>query len=625
MNHIFAFIVGIEKYDQLGWNISGPCANAIAIANWLLSIQVPANHIFLFLDAVQDLENEISTLGADGVQVRRCARWDTIDTFWRNELAKGRLADSRLLVYWSGHGFTENDGWRVFICRDYSADRMNNRVFSASSFLRHLRSPEFQCFQEQIFLADVCANYTNLDFDAGKRPPKSVVAAARQVAYFATPEGQYAHEQGRGVFTETALAVLKRFNTWPELKTFGQRMDAAFENVGQTPFRIAVFTDETEIQNHLVGSIAKDAGSTLFHSLWSLFSPIPVPESVYRFHYLRTVSDLGNPGLAKAQGLMGMIHELTSLCDNTSGLMRFLVRLTQEDELKDPVEKWLKLQAADQAHVLANVRQKIKEESRQKILIVEVMVDQRGNIASFQPFLRTQNLVPVPDCRFPSPKVNSWDEFEGKLKSLIEDVRSKHSVDQIHFLADPPLFDRPFHRIFTSDGIPLGENFVVVVRYRERLRNANSVIRKLWNDYAEALRCSKPYEVKLVPVWCPDGKSGQPLSDERGLCYACFAVQPASQGGSANITEEKKRLLKLLRLGAPYLYWPHQAPPCENWDQIIEDQLTAWLKNLKTLDQFPDTFTEGRAYEKDIATQATLLWDDPQFHPFLSPRGIELR
>jgi len=620
MKQIFAFIVGIEKYDQPGWSVSGPCANAIAIANWLLSIQVPANNIFLFLDAVQDLENEISTLGAGGVQMRRCARWDTIDTFWRNELAKERPADSCLLVYWSGHGFTESDGSRVFICRDYSADRMNNRVFSASSFLRHLRSPHFQCFREQIFLADVCADYTGLDFDASKRPPESVVAVIKQFAYFAAPEGQYAYhgEQSRGVFTETALAVLKRFGNWPGLDEFVREMDDAFKNVGQTPFRITVFNDETEIQNRLVGSVAEDTGSPLFQSVWSLFSSIEIPDSVYRPHYLRTVRDLGNPELARAQGLVGMIGELTSLCD-AYGLIQFLVRLAQEKDLAGPVNKWRKSQAADKGNVWASVARKIEEENKQKILIVELMVDERGGIASFEPSLRRQNLTPVPDITFNSQSVKNWDEFGEKLKSLIKELQAKHSVTdfQIHFLADPPLFDCPFHSILTSDGIPLGENFVVVVRYRTRLRNATLELRQWWNDYAEALRCSKPRKVKLVPVWCPSGKSGKPASDQKGLCYARFAVQPAS-------TEEKKCLLKLLHLGVPYLYWLHQAPPSENWDQI-KPRLAAWLKYLETLDQFPGTFMKQRIRGEELATQATLLWDDPQFHPFLSPRGIELR
>jgi hypothetical protein len=631
MNQIFAFIVGIEKYDQPDWDVPGPCANAIAIANWLLSIQVPPKNIFLFVEPAKDCQGSITCLKNQGVLVRS-TDWPTIDKFWRDELPKNRPANSKLLFYWSGHGFAENDGTRVFICRDYTADALYNRVFNGSNFLRHLHSGKFICFAQSIFLADVCAVYSDLKFSADKTEPDSLVKDLKPIACFATPEGQYAKGgDGHGVFTGIVLRVLRQAKSWPEPGAFSRALLEECLSAGHTTFRL-FYEDERQKWDRLAGTVVKDGGNALFNQVAPLLSAIPLPDSVYRPHYLRTVSDLGNPELAKAQGLLGMVRELTSLCD-TYGLMQFLVRLTQEEEYKkltapgkERLDAWLASQAASQAHVWENVNEKIQNESKQKILIVEVMVDERGGIASFEPSLRRQDLSPVPDIRFPPQPVNSWDEFEGKLMSLIEDLRSKHSVTdfQIHFLADPPLFDRPFHRILTADGIPLGENFVVVVRYRERLRNATSVIRKLWNDYAEALRCSKPREVQLVPVWCPTGESGKPSSDQKGLCYACFAVQPASQGGSASITEEKKRLLKLLRLGVPYLYWPHQAPPSENWDQI-KNRLTAWLKNLKTLDQFPDTFTAERIGGEELATQATLLWDDPQFHPFLSPRGIELR
>ena len=52
MNDVFGFLVGIERYDQSGWNLDGPCANAIASAKWLLFIRVPASNIYLFLDIV---------------------------------------------------------------------------------------------------------------------------------------------------------------------------------------------------------------------------------------------------------------------------------------------------------------------------------------------------------------------------------------------------------------------------------------------------------------------------------------------------------------------------------------------------------------------------------------------
>lgn len=49
MNNVYAFIVGIEKYKQPGWDVLGPCANALAIAEWCIASKVPPGNIFLFL------------------------------------------------------------------------------------------------------------------------------------------------------------------------------------------------------------------------------------------------------------------------------------------------------------------------------------------------------------------------------------------------------------------------------------------------------------------------------------------------------------------------------------------------------------------------------------------------
>lgn len=255
MNSVFAFIVGIEKYDQPRWDVVGPCASALAIAKWILSAGVPAQNVFLFLELAQDLDELILQLKAKQVRIRS-AKLDDIDTFWRGQLSNERPANSRLFIYWSGHGFAENDGSRIFICRDYTDAKLRNRVFNASNFLRYLRSDDFQCFSEQIFLADVCGIYSGLEFSADKNPPKKLVKTARQVAWFATPEGQYAKGgEGRGVFSDVVLNVLRQSKDWPKPDLFSKALREAFQNVGQTPFRVSGHDGEGEWQDHLVGSI----------------------------------------------------------------------------------------------------------------------------------------------------------------------------------------------------------------------------------------------------------------------------------------------------------------------------------------------------------------------------------
>lgn len=629
MSDIYGFLVGIERYAQSSaWNLPGPCANAMAIAQWLLDIGVQGGNVFLFLDPLERQNQKISVLEAAGVRVRRDAEFGTIDTFCRTELSRERPAGSRLLVYWSGHGFTENDGTRVFICSDYTADRLNNRVFNGSSFCRHLhRSTDFQCFEEQIFLAEVCASYSGLNFEANKSSPQHVVNAARQVAYFATPEGEYARgENGIGAFTQIAIEVFSKLSHWPNLEKFSQGMDDAFQKSSQKPFRVDEADEFHNRPNRLVGSVAPDSGNTLFQSLWSVLSPIDLPDTTYRPHYLRTVNRLLMPELVAAQGLSGMIRELTSLCDTAGtgqapdALLEFLVRLGDEANLRDVVSAWLSENAADQQHALANARERIQLESAEKILVVEVRNDATGAVTAFEPSLRHQNLKPVPEIRLPLSLVRGWDAFRSQFPSVVETLRNTHDVwdFQIHFLVDPPLFNMPFHQI-TIDGSTLGEEFVVLVRYRDRLRRPSSAVQRSWRQYADALRASKPSEVQLLPI--PDPGNGPVELDtkNKGLCYSRFAVAP-----TADSNPEKNTLMRLLRLGAAYLFWSHELPQANDWKQV-ESCLSGCLAAVSTLDWFPSELKNKRLAGNAIAQQSTLLWDDPEFTPFPIARGTQVR
>jgi hypothetical protein len=632
MNNVYAFVVGIDRYDQPDWTIPGPCANALAVTEWLLKVHVPPKNIFVFLESKEEiLDDAIQKLKNEDVVVSRSANWDVIDTFWRSRLQKERQADSRLFIYWSGHGFADNDGSRIFICPDYTNAHLKTRVFNGTNVLRHLRAAAFQSFSEQIFLADVCAVKANVEIVAAKDPPPNQVKNTRQVAFFATPEGTYAHgNNGRGVFTEVALNVLSEFKCWPELATFTKSMNDAFGRIKHAIFRVGYRDGETDISDRLVGMIPKETGNAFFDSVYSLLSKVELPDSVYRPHFLRTVSDLGAPELYKAQGLTGMIRELASLRDSTGpghvphGLLQFLVRLAKEEELTTPISTWLTENAAGQGNALANVKQKLDEEGAVKILVVEVTNNEKGEIAAFELFVRTQDLIPVPGITYPRRTLKDWTAFCMMLLADIQDLQTRYAIldFEIHFLVDPPLFDRCFHGITLAGGGTLGEQHVVLLRHRDRLRSAPEVLRNTWRNYAETLRPGKPSELKLVPVNCAAGSEKSLLPKEKGLCYTSFVVQTNS-GASSSISAEKQTLLRLLRMGVPYLYWLHSIPVPKGMGGI-ESEFAEWLQDIATLDRFPNVFTEKRNSGNQFASEATLLWDDPQFNPFRNTRGVKI-
>jgi hypothetical protein len=635
MNFTYALIVGIEKYEYPGWDVSGPCTNALAITNWLLSIGTPPANLTLFLNPVQDLAQQIGDLKDRGVQVYCSANSDVIDTYCRSNLGRECPANSRLLVYWSGHGCTSKERDRIFFCGDYTS-KQTSHVFYASNFLRRLRASDYQCFSDQIVLADVCGVYSDLPF-ADVREDPGRLHPTRQLAFFATPEGKYAYgSKGRGVFTDTALTVLGQVGEWPpDHDSVLRVLVSALEKVGQIPFRI-YYDSEKEMREFMVGSVPKDVGNDFFISVNALLSGISLSDSIFRPHYLRTVNELGMPELAKAQGLTGMIQELSLLRDTaiTSqmpyGLLQFLARLAQEKSLNQPINDWLDKNAPAQKNALATIREKLQLEAQLKILVVTVENDRnnegKNEVTKYEAVLRNNDFSPVKGVNFPSRTVKDWDEFKRALQEeLLAKLRTNHSLDsfeiqEINFAVDPPLFDRPFHQIPVMPGgdPTLGHEFIVLVRHRERNLSKNPNFRKFWKEYADAVRPQRPNSVTLLGI--DSGKVALP--SDKGLCFAGFLLPPAYETDLA-CKNEKSRLGALLQLGAPYLYWLHRLPDGADW-KAIKPKLTDMLARVSTLDGFPLQFLKERIGGNEFATEASLLWDDPEFNPFTSTHGVQV-
>ena len=633
MRDVCAFIVGVDSYDQSGWTVAGPCANAVGIAAWLLGAGADPGNVFLFVEpADEGHDANLASLEADGVHVRRSARSDAINTFWRAELRELSAKLPRLLFFWSGHGFADKNGDRIFICRDYLAPQLITNVFNCTNVLRYLRSPEYQGFKEQICLIDACAIHSDVAIDAHKTPPNGFSDQVNQVTYFATPEGEYAKgDDGRGAFTQVALDVLAKIERWPDLDDLSQKMDEAFKAIDQSIFRVEYYVRDRAVFDRRIGKVSEDAESRFFNLVYPMLCGIEIPDSVYRPHYLRTVSDLGEPELSKAQGLTGMIRELASLNDATGpdeapyGLLQFLLRLCNEDELARPIGKWLRDHAAEQGNMLATLREKLAKESTLQILVVEVSNDAKGEIESYQLFLRTRDSIPIPGVSNEVRKVSGWEAFRDALGRDIQDLQDGGVIEdyEAHFIVDPPLFDRPFHSIPIPGATTIGEDHIVLLRHRTRIRSAARLQREAWREYAEELRPTRPGDLKVLGVPAEAGTRADLLPRERGLCYMDFVVQPRDGTGSG-VSMEKSILLRVLRLGAPYMYWLHKLPDSDALDRI-EPEFKRWLEGLDAIDQLPKQFAKERMYGNRLAADATLLWDDPVFNPFRNSRGVSVK
>ena len=155
---------------------------------------------------------------------------------------------------------------------------------------------------------------------------------------------------------------------------------------GIKPFKISFDTADQQF--------LPDTNDGICDQVFSLLSGIALSEVVFRHHYRRTVIDLGNPKLHQAQGLIGIIRELDSLCSTEpdDGLLQFLARLTEEDELNAPVSAWLDGHFSLQR--LATMRKKLQAEKAHRILLVELKFDDCKKRGTMETYLRMQNMTP---------------------------------------------------------------------------------------------------------------------------------------------------------------------------------------------------------------------------------------
>ena len=250
MTNLYALIVGIEKYDLPGWNRSGPVAGAIEMAYWCNSIGMPYKNIHMFLsvndqDAAWEKErkDQLGHFKKSGAKIVEDTSLDAIDTFWRSTLPTLSSVDSKLLVYWCGHGVTRPDRDRILLHTNYRPDNLSSRVTSADNLVASLATQTYRRFKEQLIVADVCGDFSSYSVSPNTHPPVNPVDSITQHCYFATVDGQPTQiQKGMGQFTQSTLEVLSEYHAWPSLDELKKRMDATFRNGSLNPFKISIRT-----------------------------------------------------------------------------------------------------------------------------------------------------------------------------------------------------------------------------------------------------------------------------------------------------------------------------------------------------------------------------------------------
>ncbi len=161
-SNIYAFIVGIEKYDfQDFTDFPGPSSEAIRFAKWLRNQKVPANNIWLF---VSFLEKQESSVDID-VEIREPTR-NNIASILDTQLFSSSQCGDLLYIFWGGHGcLTRFSGktTRRLLCQDSLVKDSNSNYenfynLNVEKLITALKeSPKNLGFKKQVFLIDSCA------------------------------------------------------------------------------------------------------------------------------------------------------------------------------------------------------------------------------------------------------------------------------------------------------------------------------------------------------------------------------------------------------------------------------------------------------------------------------------
>lgn len=609
MNRVRAFVVGVSRYFTESWRLDGASRNATSVAGWLSRNGVPDDRIHLFCDRealdVETLEwLDRTSMVVGGTD------YDTLNRFWRVTLPALAQPGDRLFVFWSGHGITDSNENRLFFCGDYTT-QLATSVFDASAFATALRGPAYRSYGERFVFADVCGNYG----DAVVAPAQgrlTRLARVEQTVVFASVDGDFTEvDQRTGAFTEALLQTLNRFAcTWPTQDLFLARFRETLKATRVYPFLVSWKSNTEESTNRRFGR----APLGYAQMVYTVLQRHDI-SAIQRIHFERTRTTLGLGGGHGGGTLRQMVELLADMQDAGNGgapygLVEFLERLSADPSLaedaKRDVATWLEEHGVEHRK---EVLELLALERRHRSLLIEVS-HVGGQLSEVRTYVRYSNLMPDPAASGTIDEVVSWDELVVAVRRRVEAPQMEPAFGdlEIHFLVDLPQFELPFHRIPLSDGKPLGERYVCVVHYQTRARMADgkSEVQR-WKRWAETVRVT---DVGALALNCVD--ASEPLPED-GLCHVGFPLAPGLIDGA-----QRERLKSLLRLGAPLICWHHG-------NTAAASGLPRTLREMIARSDaagLPQRFHERRIAECEIASQVTLLWDEPQFRPFTTAEGI---
>jgi hypothetical protein len=604
MKNTHAFVVGVSRYFSASWNTDGPVHNAMSIAEWLLSNGTPAGNVHLFIDASVLTDNERGTLAKKRITPFATTH-AAINQFWRETLPSILQPGDCLFFYWSGHGMTDS-GNRLFFCGDYST-KMTASVFNMTEFLANLRSAAFRPLQSQLLFADVCGTFARAKTAPTNSRPDEL-PKVDQLAVFATAEGEFTPMTDlSGAFTDALLEVLAPFEKrWPSQAELLSELDKVSERSSLKPFILDLKGNLVEKRRRFgTGQRARQEYANSAYAMLSRHST----ESIQRRHFERTLVGLGHDPGSKRRTLLEMIDELSDVMDARDsvapyGLVEFLARLEADPSFdktgKQDIADWIARHGADRRR---EINERLQNERANRLLLLEVKhVD--GQLSELVTYLRYPDLTPVAGVKEERFPITNWDQLCDSVRARVDDptVLPPEGDLELHFLTDAPLFHLPFHKILSADGSPIGEHFVCVLHSlrRARLPEGSQELER-WRDWQESLAIDMTFQQLLDPPW-----------PSEGLYYLNRPIGLALPSEMA-----KRRLQKLIQLGAPLMCWPHNEDSALDLISILQTM----VMDAEVFSGLPGTLLTRRLSECPVASDVSMLYDERLFRPFVKTQG----
>jgi len=198
-----------------------------------------------------------------------------------------------------------------------------------------------------------------------------------------------------------------------------------------------------------------------------------------------------------------------------------------------------------------------------------------------------------------------------EILGIIDGLNVNHQQLTIEFILPRHLLSHHVEQWTDGNGEPLGINYRVVVRSRERLREKRlqRFWRPSWDEAQKKGALQQTAKTSTVIVDETQLRKCRTLVDAGKLCFVLASVPQV-------LTELKKEVFfALTKSGVPIALWPRQFNNKHELKQALGKLLSC------TLEQLPHCLFESRRHlwenehEQHTGYHLSLLWDDPNRIP----------